>query len=312
MRIICIGGAGFGGSHFVDKLISEKHEVIVYDDLSTGKKEFINSKATFIKGDILDRNTLESVIDEYNIDMIHNFAVKPLLQSLQSPIEGLRVNTEGVINCCEIALKYDARYIHISSSEVFGTAVEIPQNEKHPRHPTTPYGASKCAGDYYVQSYALCMKLKSTVVRPFNFYGPRMRMDTYCNVIYAFVKRLLEGESPIIHGNGEQTRDLTFVSDIVDGIYLASIDEKLIGHSINIGSGKQTTILEVAKLCNKYFKNKHIIFENERFSNDVMVHQCDNSRMLKRYGWEPKIDFEEGLRITIQWIIGQYNESKEE
>ena len=306
MKILCIGGAGCIGSHFVDKLIKENHEVFVYDDLSTGKIDYVNSKALFFEGDILSKDELEWFVSYHKPEIIYNFAIKPLLSSLNDPIEGLSVNVQGVINCCEIALKYGLIYIHISSSEVFGTKLsKNGMNENHPRRPTTPYGASKCAADYYVQAYHLSMGLKSIIIRPFNTYGPRMRMDGYCNVIYAFVKRLIEDKPPIIHGNGRQTRDLTYVSDIVNGIYLASFDDGLIGHSINIGSGEQISIFQIARLCNKYFdkNDTDIEFNDERFPNDVSAHECDYSRMNKRYRWYPTISFKNGLDKTIKWIV---------
>ena len=196
----------------------------------------------------------------------------------------------------------------ISSSEVFGSGKVLPMSEDHPRHPTTPYGASKCAGDFYVQAYNLCMGLKSIIIRPFNVYGPRMRMDGYSNVIYKFVMRLIENNPPIIHGTGKQTRDLTYVTDMADGIYIASRDDGLIGHSINIGSGEQTSVITIARMCNQLFDKDmdYLLFDKERFPNDVEIHECDTSRMKERYGWETKIELEDGLKKTIEWMVKNY------
>lgn len=311
MSRLVIGGAGFIGSYFVDVLVKETEDkILAFDDLSSGKQEYVNPGAEFIYGNIEIPKFLRHVIKKYKVTHVYNFATKPLLHSLSSPEEGFRTNVEGTINCCKLAKDLGFKYVHISSSEVYGTCKKSPMSENHELNPTTPYGASKAAADLYIKAYYLFAGIRSSIIRPFNAYGPRMRTDSYCNVIYAFAKRLLNGLPPIIEGDtfGLQTRDMTYVTDTAEGIWLASEDDGLLGHMINVGSGKETKIVEIAKQCNKFFGEKvdRLVFAPARFPNDVSKHIADISRMKERFDWQPKIKFEDGIKKTLTWIQEEY------
>lgn len=307
--ILVTGGTGFIGSHVVDRLVDSGFEVTVMDNLSTGKTEYVNEGCQFLKGDINLTGDIEAAINKSKPKIIINFAVKCLMRSITDPKMIHRTNVGGVVNLLESIrnLNLEARFVHISSSEAYGTAMQIPQLESHPMNPTTPYGASKAAADMYVKSYHICYEIPTIVVRPFNCYGPRMRMDSYCNVMYAFFKRLIENEPPVIFGDGLQTRDFTHVSDTSKGVVDAVFNDDLVGHVVHIASGKETPIIEIAKSSNRIFGRDpdDIVFEKPRIG-EVRRHLADISRARRLFNYDPQIDIEEGLRMTFEWLRQNY------
>ena len=309
--ILVIGGAGFIGSHVTNLLIDRGFEVVIMDDLSTGKLEYINEKSKFSKGDVRYKKDIKNIIKEHDPKIIINFSVRCLMESLTRPEDVHQTNVNGVLNILEVIreLNRKIRFIQISSSEAYGSAHHVPQLESHPMNPTTPYGASKAAADMYVKSYNLCYNFPTMIVRPFNCYGPNMRLDIYAAVMYAFFKRLMNGEKPIIFGDGLQTRDFTFISDTSRGIADAIFCDKLLGHVVHIASGKETSILEIAHHCNKIFNRDpdEIIFKDPR-QGEVRRHLADISRAKKFFNYAPKIDIEEGIRRTFKWLRDNYSD----
>ena len=225
--------------------------------------------------------------------------------SFYDPIYVHEVNTTGTLNVCLAAHRCRVdRLINCSSSEALGSAVSVPMKEDHPYVPTTPYGASKAAGELYVHSYANTHKIKVMTVRPFNTYGPREHLKgPHGEVIPKFFVRALAGKNLIIFGNGLQTRDFNYVTDTAEGLYLASCEDKLIGDKIQIASGVETSIKDLASIILEIVNRPEskIEFLDER-PGDVMRHWADISKAREMLGYKPNFDIRSGLKKYFQWI----------
>lgn len=306
-RILITGGAGFIGSHLVDAL-SENNYVIVLDNFSSGKKENIahheeNPNVKIITGDIRDKPLLYEITGD--IDIIYHLAVQCLRVSIKDPEINHEVNATGTLNLCMAALKNSVkRFIYISSSEVYGTAVKVPMDENHPCEPMTVYGASKLAGEAYTLAYYRTYGLNSIVVRPFNTYGPRAHFEgVYGEVIPRFVLRVLNNKPPVIFGDGTQTRDFTYVSDTVRGIILASECDGMVGQTVNIAGGSEVSVNTLAEVVTKKLNKKNLkpVYEKSR-PGDVMRHFADVSKAKRLCNFTPQINIEKGIELYMDWF----------
>lgn len=311
-KILITGGAGFIGSHLVDALAAN-NQVTVVDNLSSGKIENIqphveSGTISFIRADITDLNRMRKLVRSNEI--IFHLAVQGLRLSLSDPYIVHEVNATGTLNLCQAAYEADIeRFIYISSSEVYGTAQTVPMIEDHPLVPTTPYGASKLAGEAYARSYYLSFGLPVVVVRPFNTYGPREHLEgVYGEVIPRFVLRVMNDLPPIVFGDGHQTRDFTNVNDVVRGITAVCECEDLIGETVNIAAGREVSINEIARLILKTLKRDG---ETEPVHiaprpGDVQRHYADISKARRFLDFKPEIEIEEGIRHYISWFKEQH------
>lgn len=316
MKVLVTGGAGFIGSHLVDELAKNNH-VVVLDDFSSGERENIihhegKDNVEIITGDIRDKNFLYNVVKD--TDIVYHFAVQCLRISIKKPGVTHEVNATGTLNLLTASLENSVkRFIYVSSSEVYGTAVYVPMNEMHPCEPTTVYGASKFAGELYTSAYYRTYGLKSIVVRPFNTYGPREHLlGVYGEVIPRFVLRILNGMPPIIFGDGTQTRDFTYVSDTVRGIIMASECDAMIGQTVNIARGQEVSVNELADIIANRLGKKDLrpVYECRR-PGDVMRHYADISKAERLFGYRPEVDIEDGLGLYIDWFNSKnYDVSK--
>jgi len=284
---------------------------VILDDFSSGERENIvhhegKGNVETITGDIRDKDLLFNITK--NIDVIYHLAVQCLRVSIKNPDVTHEVNVTGTLNLLKASLENSIkRFVYISSSEVYGTAVYVPMNEIHPCEPTTVYGASKLAGELYALAYFRTYGLKSMVVRPFNTYGPREHLQgVYGEVIPRFVLRILNNMPPVIFGDGTQTRDFTYVSDTVKGIVMASECDSMIGQSVNIARGQEVSINELAVIiANKLGKNDiKPIYEQKR-PGDVMRHYADISKAKKFFVFSPGIDIEKGIGLFIDWFLSK-------
>ena len=303
------GGAGFIGSHLANKLLQNKYQVIIFDDFSNGSgKNNLSKNIKIVKGDILDGNKFKNICRK--VDVVFHLAVKPLTMSFDNPEEVVKINDYGTYLVAKICTKLKCKMVHVSSSEVYGTALSVSMKENHPLLPTTIYAGSKAASELYVRGFEKSEGLKMTIVRPFNSYGEYMRDDTYAAAIPNFYNRLSRNLSPIIHGTGKQTRDFTHVEDTCEGIMLADQTKNALGDTFNVGQGKEIQIVEIAKiimkkyqeLSNKKFKIK-LRFEKPR-KGDVMRHRANISHARRILGYKPKIDFNEGITRYLKWKLG--------
>ncbi len=311
LRVLVTGGAGFIGSHLVDLLSSQNKSVIVLDNFTSGKRENLkdhlnNKNVTIIEGDVRDKKLLIDITKD--IDIAYHLAVQCLRVSIKDPEINHEVNATGTLNLCIASLKNRIkRLVYVSSSEVYGSAVTVPMNEDHPLNPMTVYGASKAAGEMYTLAYHKTYGLESMVVRPFNTYGPRSHFEgTYSEVIPKFALRYLCDASPVIFGDGTQTRDFTYVTDTVQGILMASECDKMIGQAVNIARGQEVSVNRLADIISKKLDKEDIkpVYETGR-PGDVLRHHAGVIKARDMFGYTALIDIENGIEQYIGWFKAQ-------
>lgn len=307
--ILVTGGAGFIGSHLVDRLIKEYPEkIIVVDNFFLGKKENLEeAKKEFdnlkiIQGDASDYELMKELLSKESVDIVYDLAIIPLPASLERPSLTFNVNIKIALTLIEL-LRQDfyTTLVHFSSSEAYGDLLYQPMNEKHPLYPKTPYAASKATQDHLLYSYYKTFGVDVRIIRPFNTYGPRQNEGSYAAVIPATIKRILNNETPIIFGDGKQTRDYLYVSDVVDASVKIYNINRCKGEIINIGSGKETSIFELIMEIVKIMKVEPIIKFGPERPGDVRRHFADISKARKIINFEPKTSLHEGLVKTVEW-----------
>ena len=311
-RALVTGGAGFIGSHLVDALIAaEVSQIHVVDDLSLGREANLESALAhrgveLTVGDAADMGLLERICARSGpFTHCYNLAVIPLPHSLLHPRENVDRNVAMTSAVCEIgrAGAYE-RLVHVSSSEVFGTARTAPMDEAHPLHPHTPYAAAKAATDLTVLSYATTFGLEAVVVRPFNTYGEHQSDGPYAALIPIVVANVLAGREVIIDGDGEQTRDMTYVSDTVRGIVLAASAPDVSGESFNLGAGQDASVNEMVRLLlDALGRRDHPVVHGPPRPGDVRRLLADTRRANERLGYAPSIPLADGLRRTVAWYV---------
>jgi len=312
--IVVTGGAGFLGSHLCDKLMGYGlKKLIIVDDFSIGKERNIKNlrkmeNVSVQKLDASNYKLMSKLYEKETVDVTFNLAVIPLPFSLIKPKETIDTNVLITSTLCELlrSRKYET-LVHISSSEAYGTAVyeHKPMDENHPTFPTTPYAASKLACDHIALSYHKIFGLDMVIVRPFNMYGPRQNEKSYAAVIPITISRILSGKPPIIHGDGLQTRDYTYVEDVAETIPRFYEVSSTRGRVINIASGKEISIKELIYLIMDLMDySVNVIYTDPR-PGDVRRHLGDISLARKLIGYSPKTNYETGLRKTIDWYEKQ-------
>lgn len=317
--ILVTGGAGFIGSHLVDKLIKEEPEkIVVVDNLFLGKevnlldalKNFENLK--IFREDASNFEKMDGILRTENIDVVFNLAVIPLPTSLIKPVWTVDVNIKITNILCEL-LREEAfeTLIHCSSSEAYGSAEYVPMDEKHSLNPTTPYAASKAACDLIVLSYYRTFEIDVAIVRPFNNYGPRQNERVYAGVIPTIIKAILEGQTPAIFGDGKQTRDYIYVTDTADAMIKIYMNKNTRGRLINIGSGEEISINNLIRMiCQVMGYNINPMHKDPRIG-DVRRHCADITIAKHLIDFKPEMDFEEGLRKTVEWYAKSLKWGKE-
>jgi len=303
--LIC-GGAGFIGSNLVKALLENGDKVIVLDDFSVGKLSNLNiispydlesnENLTVVLGSVLDLNLMYSLAMQ--VDVIYHLAVQCLVKCNEDPKLGHETNDTGTFNVCLAAKKFNVKIVYISSSEVYGTAKSSPMMEAHPTEPQSIYGLTKLVGEQYVSMFNKYHGVPAVIIRPFNSYGPNHRGDQYAAVLTNFIKRVLRREPLVIHGDGEQSRDLTYVSDTVQGIILLS--ELKDGEIVNIGSGESVTINDLAKIVSTIAGEPLRVMNEPARINDVFKLEADIS-LARKYGYSPKVTLREGIKRYLEW-----------
>ena len=307
MKILITGGAGFIGSHLCDKYIKNGDTVLCLDNFMNGNLMNIRHLLNYrnfklINGDIRDFDLLEKMMRD--VDAVFHLAAQIHVdRSIIEPKLTYEINVLGTQNILEVARMYDVeKVIHASTSEVYGSAQYAPMDEKHPLNAPHPYGASKIAADRMCYAYIETYGMNICIMRPFNLYGPRQKDSGYGGAISLFTKRVLSNMPPIIYGDGEQTRDYTYIDDIVDA-YDLILNNKPIREPINFGTGKEIKIIDLANkiidLCDKEGKIKPVHVEPR--PGEVKRLVADISKAKELLGWEPKHTNEEGLKKFIDW-----------
>jgi UDP-glucose 4-epimerase len=302
-RVVVTGGAGFIGSHLADELVRQGYQVVILDDLSTGKPENIAQLLTrenleFVQGSVTDLPLLQKLF--HSVDHVFHLAAIPsVARSIGDPRVSHEANITGTLNVLLAARDNGVRkVIYASSSSVYGDTIILPKREDMLPNPQSPYAVSKLAGEYYCQVFQGIYGLPTVCLRYFNIYGSRQDPDSeYAAVIPRFIKRASAGSPPIIFGDGEQTRDFTFIQDAVDANILAA--ESNATGVFNVGRSKSITINQLARLVVKLMGNDiEPIYEGPR-PGDIRHSLADISR-ARAFGYQPKWSLGEGLRESIR------------
>ncbi|MDD5359051.1 MAG: SDR family NAD(P)-dependent oxidoreductase [Sulfurovaceae bacterium] len=304
--ILVTGGAGFIGSHLVDRLLVEgAKEVVIVDNLFVGSeeniKDAISKGAIFYKDDIEITSSLDYIFEKHDIDIVFNCATKALNYSFVNPKNAYETNVNGVLNILEHQRKgHFKTLVHFSTSEVYGTAVYEPMNEEHPINPTTTYAAGKAAADIAVKSWVNMFDLDAFIVRPFNNYGPRQNYKGYlAGIIPITAYRILKGINPEIHGTGLQSRDFIYVLDTVDAIIkLYPLMQK--ADSVNISTDGQISMKDVIYKIANLMDYKGEILNKPARGADVECHNASNLKIRSMIDYQ-LTSFEDGLVKTIDW-----------
>ena len=292
MNYLVTGGAGFIGSHLVDRLISDGHRITVVDNLSTGKKE--NLQIPVIEKDICDN--LDDVFAAGKFDAVFHLAALPLVQySIEHPAETDKINTGGALNVLETARKFNVgRFIFTSSSATYGDQDSLPIAEITLPEPASPYGIQKLTAEYYCRFYHRVHQLKTVSLRLFSVYGPRQSPNGTYGVVARFISLVNAGEPVKIFGDGNQTRDFVFVSDVVRALVTAAAtdNDRCFGEIFNIGTGVRTSINELAETI---IAGKDIRIEHPPAMVEQRDTQADITKAANLLNWQPKISLEEGI-----------------
>lgn len=304
--ILVTGGAGFIGSHLVDRLIAESaKEIIIIDNMFLGNeknlKDAISKGAILYKDDLEITSSLDYIFEKHNIDIVFNCATKALNYSFVNPKNAFDTNVNGILNILEHQRKGNFKtLVHFSTSEVYGTAVYEPMDEKHPINPTTTYAAGKAAADIAVKSWVNMYNLDAFIVRPFNNYGPRQNYKGYmAGIIPITAFRILNNIDPEIHGTGLQSRDFIYVLDTVDAIMkLYPIMQK--ADSVNISTDGQISMREViGKIVDIMDYTGEVLNKLARGA-DVECHNACNKKIKSIIDYQ-LTTFDDGLEKTISW-----------
>ncbi|MCD5400992.1 NAD-dependent epimerase/dehydratase family protein [candidate division NPL-UPA2 bacterium] len=302
-KMLVTGGAGFIGSHLVDKLIEQGANVIVLDDLSYGKRENVHRQAEFVKGSVLDYERLKDVIN--NRDTVFHLAAsattKESSMGWDDPIYDYEINAIGTLNILRAIreLGQKTKVVYASSAAVYGQPEYTPITETHPNNPISPYGISKLSGEKYCFAYSKEYGINSAIIRIFNTYGPRQ--PRY--VMDDFIKKLRVDPSKLeIIGSGEQTRDFCYVSDVVTAFITVAESQSEIYEVYNVGSGESTSIKELAEMIVSIISpNARIVSGEETWKGDIKNLGPADITKLKRLGFSPKTSLSQGLKSLIDW-----------
>ena len=304
VKLLVTGGAGFIGSHLVDKLIEKGHEVIVIDNLSTGKKENLNPKADFYKADICDFEKIKPLFQ--NVDYVFHLAAIPRMPiSIKEPISTSKVNILGTISVFKAGIDNKVkRIISISSSAIYGKQDKLPFQENMVPHPISPYALQKLVGEKFAILFTNFYKIPIVSLRYFNIYGPRIDSDSdYGLVIGKFLKQKQQEKPLTIFGNGEQTRAFCYIDDVVEATIRAAESENIKGGEvINIGEEKSWSVNYLSKLISKKIK-----YLPPR-PGDLLHTKADISLAKNLFNWKPKTSFEQGIEKTRQWFKNNFKE----
>ena len=302
---VVTGGAGFIGSNIVARLVSDGEDVRVVDDFSTGRPENLAEFADrieLLEGSICDEGLLARAFDGADY-VLHQAALASVQRSVENPLASNEANVEGTVKVLTAARDAGVkRVVYASSSSVYGDTPELPKREDMKTDPLSPYAVSKLAGEHYCCVFDDLFEIETVSLRYFNVFGPRQDPESqYAAVIPIFVQRLLAGETPQVFGDGEQSRDFTYVENAVEANLLAATAEGAGGAVCNVGCGRRYTLNELLdSLRGLIASNVGAEYLEER-PGDVRHSLADIEEARERLGYEPLVDFEEGLRRTVEW-----------
>jgi nucleoside-diphosphate-sugar epimerase len=298
------GGAGFIGSHLTEELVRRGHFVRVADSLITGKRANLEhiSGVDFREGDLAEINFARSVVENCDY-VLHQAALPSVPRSVNDPITSNRANVDATLNVLVAARDAGVkRLVFAGSSSAYGNTPTLPKHEDMPAHPLSPYALQKVVGEQYLQMFTQLYGLETVSIRYFNVFGPRQDPGSaYSGVISVFATALLENRSPTIYGNGEQSRDFTYIANVVDGVLRACHADRASGEVINVATGGRISLNQLYRAVRDLTGAKgDPIYEAPR-AGDVKDSQADISKARRILGYDPIVTFEEGLNRTVAW-----------
>ena len=310
MRILVTGGAGFIGSHLVDAFLHAGHRVRVLDDFSSGRREnlrAVKDDVEILRGDCADPRAAARAT--HGIEAVfHEGAVPSVARSVREPALSHRANATATLNMLIAARDAGVRrFVYAGSSSVYGDTPTLPKVETMPTRPLSPYAVGKTTGEHYVRIFASLYGLETLTIRYFNVFGPRQAAGSpYSGVISLFAKALFTGATPLVHGDGKQSRDFTYVENVVEANRLALRAKGLRGQAVNVAMGHRVTLnellAEMARILGLRVKAEHDMPR----AGDVRHSLADIRAARKLLGYRPVVDFETGLRRTMDWYRGLY------
>ncbi len=305
MRILVTGGAGFIGSHIVESLLREGHRVRVLDDFSTGHRDnlrAVRGEVEVIRGDCADPRAAARATRGMEA-VLHEAAVPSVARSVKDPALSHRANPTATLTVLLAARDEGVRrFIYAGSSSVYGDTRELPKRESLPPRPLSPYAVGKLTGEHYVRLFATLYGMETLTLRYFNVFGPRQRADSpYSGVISLFVRALLAGRRPVIYGDGLQSRDFTYIDNVVEANRLALKVRDAHGQSVNVAFGERVSLRRLLAVLAKITQRPPLADRRPPRSGDVR-HSLADVRLARRLlGYRPHVDLETGLRRTVEW-----------
>lgn len=305
MRALVTGGAGFIGSSIATELLRRGHSVVILDDLSTGFAENLPSEAVFYEGVVQDENLVRQAVEGANV-IFHQAAHRAVARSVEDPLATDLANVHGTLTLLTAARDAGAgRFVYASSSSIYGGAAALPTPETAPARPRSPYAVTKLAGEHYCRVFSELFGLETVALRYFNVYGPRQRPDSmYAAVIPLFIAALHRGERPQVHGDGRQSRDFTFIDDVVDANMRAAeaSADRCSGRAFNIAGGSPYSLLEVLEILGQILGLTPEPLHVSPRAGDVRNSQADPSAALEELGWSARVDLHSGLKHAVDWF----------
>jgi nucleoside-diphosphate-sugar epimerase len=304
-KYLVTGGAGFIGSNIAEILVSKGQEVVVLDDLSTGREENMDSfrsGVTFIKGDIRDPETVSRALEGVDY-VLHQAALASVPRSIENPVLVNDVNVNGTVNMLERSRLAGVKgFVYAASSSAYGDSEKLPKREEMIPKPLSPYAVSKLVGEHYCSVFSQVYGLPTVSLRYFNVFGPRQDPTSqYAAVVPIFISKLLEGERPTIYGDGEQSRDFTYVSNVVEANLLAASSADDTGQMVNIACGTRYTVNDLfMRIRTLIGSDMEPLYEAAR-PGDVKHSQADVERARDKLGFSCEVSFEVGLEKTVEW-----------
>jgi nucleoside-diphosphate-sugar epimerase len=313
MKVLVTGGAGFIGSHVVDKLMVEGHDVVVLDNLSSGSTRNIErhtneSRFRFVEGDIRQALTVERAIEGVDA-VVHEAAIVSVPLSIENPGLTNEVNVRGTLNLLEASARAGVkRFVYVSSCAVYGDAAKMPINEETPARPLSPYASSKLAAEGHCTDFFENHGLGTVRLRYFNVYGPRQAPSEYAGVMVKFLERIRGDQPPVIFGDGEQTRDFVYVGDVAEATLLAIKRDGAEGHVFNVGTGEVVTINRLCDVFLELAGKEHLKPTHMSARPGEIRHsQADITRATKVLGYRPKVSLKIGVKEFIDWADAHHS-----
>ena len=304
LKILVTGGAGFIGSNIVETLLQEEASVIVLDDLFTGKLENLpkSQLLVFVKGSVTNRNLVVQLVKK--VDIVIHTAARNIIASTKDPRNDYEVNIGGTLNLLLCAREFGIKkFVYTSSCSVYGNSRYLPINEDDATNVLSPYSVSKLAGENYCIAFYESWGVPVSVLRYSNVYGPKQEPgNPYCGVIAKFMQRILDNDPPVIHDDGNQTRDFTYIEDVVEATLLAALSKKAEGEIFNVGTGLETSINDLVSIFGSMVGKKLTpIHIDKRDIDNIRRRVLNIEKIRRKLRWEPKTNLIDGLMKTRKW-----------